>query len=568
MTKRYSVGIVGAGPTGLMLANLLGKAGVKTLLVEANAATVGEPRAVSIDDESLRVVNEIDLLDKVGAELVSGYGSEYLGPDGRVFLKVKPQARPYGHPRRNAFRQPIFEAQLREGLQRFAAIETRFRCKVESFVERGEGILLTLHDLDGGADERDEVVVDYLVGCDGSWSPTREALGYTLAGSSLDERWLIIDLEDSPNPSPETIVYCDPRRPGIMLPGPRDTRRYEFKLLPGETDATILADDMVAHLLETHDPVPGSRIIRKTVYHFHARIADHWGRGRVWLAGDAAHLMPPFAGQGMNGGIRDAANLAWKLAAVAGGRLGPRLLETYERERRGHVAQMIRLAIRMGTIFGPKSAGQGLAIRTAFRALKLWPAAKTYFAEMKYKPAPRFDDGFLLADQLTRDGLVGRMLPQPPLPDSYGGATLDRLLGPGFALLGVDVDPAAVRSVTLGAGMDALCETRIPLTTRDLPVFSRHADTMLLVRPDRYVMAQFSPDEAASVASRLERLVEATGPARSGGEPARGAAARPAIDGARQGQVEERVGSLRNMDPSGFDRKPTSTAQPASGQVT
>ena len=509
MPNSFAVAIIGAGPTGLVLANLLGQAGIRTLLVEANAVTAGEPRAVSIDDESLRVVQQMGLLEVVDAEIISGYGSEYLAPDRTMFLKVKPQARPYGHPRRNAFRQPIFEAQLREGLKRFPCVETRFRCRAEAFVEEADGVRITLK---GPGETSDSVAVDYLIGCDGAWSPTREALGYKLAGSSLDERWLIIDLEESPSSSPETMVYCDPRRPGIGLPGPRLTRRYEFKVLPGESDAEMLSDATIAQLLGTHDAAPGSRIIRKTVYHFHARIADHWGRGRVWLAGDAAHLMPPFAGQGMNGGIRDAANLAWKLIEIVQGRLGPLLLHSYERERRDHVRQMIRLALRMGAIFGPRSRLHGLVIRAVFRVLGLWPGGKSYFAEMKYKPAPRFGGGFLLEPMLSRRGIVGRMLPQPAVavPGRAGEVPLDALLGNGFALLGVGLDPAVVRTLSLGPAWDALLGERVSLRAGDVPDLAIHAGTLLLVRPDRYVMARFTPGEAAGVARSLARLREST----------------------------------------------------------
>lgn len=517
-TPSYSVVIVGAGPTGLMLANLLGKAGIRTLLVEANPATVSEPRAVSIDDETLRVVQGIDLLDIVQSEIVSGYGSEYFGPDGSMFLKVKPLDQPYGHPRRNAFRQPVFEAQLRAGLERFPCVETRFECRAVRFAEDEAGVLIDLKRADGS---EDRARAGYLIGCDGSWSPTREALGYVLAGSSLDERWLIIDLEDSPAPSPETIVFCNPRRPGIALPGPRQTRRYEFKLLPGETDEHMVADETVRRLLETHDAAPGSRVIRKTVYHFHARIADHWGRGRVWLAGDAAHLMPPFAGQGMNGGIRDAANLAWKLAAIVQGKLGPGLLITYERERRTHVASMIRLALTMGAIFGPPTAFHGFLIRTCFRLLGLWPAAKEYFAEMKYKPAPRFDGGFLLESQLSTRGIVGRLLPQPRLPKSGDAPSLDARLGDGFALLGVDVDADFLDHLSLGPEWDKLVERRVAIPADGVAALADYRGKLLLVRPDKYVMAMFAPSEAPDVVPRLAALLDATwGPPRRANEAA------------------------------------------------
>lgn len=517
MANAYSVAIIGAGPTGLVLANLLGKVGIRSLVVEANAATVSEPRAVSIDDESLRVVQQMGLLDVVQKEIVSGYGSEYLGPDRTIYLRVKPQAQPYGHARRNAFRQPILEAQLREGLARFPSVETRFECKLTAFEQDPNGVTIKLIYADGRSDT---VRSDFMIGCDGSWSPTREALGYTVQGSSLAERWLIIDLVDSPSDSPETVVYCDPDRPGIMLPGPRNTRRYEFKLMPGETDATLLDDTMIAHLLATHDGVPGARVIRKTVYHFHARIADHWGRGRVWLAGDAAHLMPPFAGQGMNGGIRDAANIAWKLANIVQGKFGPNLLQSYERERRSHIGQMIKLAVRMGEIFGPRTKWHGLAIRTAFRALGVWPAARSYFAEMKYKPPPRFDAGFFLEGQLTRQGIVGRMLPQPRVGGPNGRVRLDELLGEGFALIGVDVVEGQLQALTLGPRWDGLIERRIALSSADAPDLKPYRGKTLLVRPDRYVMADFALGDAGRIRDALERLLERTWTQGAPAEPA------------------------------------------------
>ena len=183
-------------------------------------------------------------------------------------------------------------------------------------------------------------------------------------GSTFRERWLIIDLEQTTDPTRDTKVYCNVARPCLSLPGPNGTRRFELMLHDGEQDADVLAADNVSALLRLYGNDDKAVLRRKVVYTFHARMADRWRADRVFLAGDAAHLTPPFAGQGMNSGVRDAHNLAWKLAAVVSGRLGDRLLDTYEVERRDHAAEMIQLAIRMGYVMMPRGRLQGFAVRT------------------------------------------------------------------------------------------------------------------------------------------------------------------------------------------------------------
>jgi 3-(3-hydroxy-phenyl)propionate hydroxylase len=306
--------ICGAGPTGLTLANLLGRYGIRTILVERNLTTVQEPRAVSIDDESLRTLQAAGLVDEVLQSVTPGYGSIYLGPSGKPFLTVKPTEVIYGYPRRNAFRQPMLEAQLREGLRRFDHVECLFGWTLERFAQNDEGVTYQVRNADG---ELRSGHASFLVGCDGAASKVRTDLGLILEGRTFAERWLIVDLEASPSPSADTLVFCDARRPCIALPGPNSTRRFEFKLLPGERPEDILEAENVAKLLDDHGAAPGSLLRRKTVYTFHARLAPTWQVDRVFLAGDACHLTPPFAGQGMNSGLRDAHNLAWKLAAAA-----------------------------------------------------------------------------------------------------------------------------------------------------------------------------------------------------------------------------------------------------------
>ena len=525
--------VVGGGPTGLAMANLLSRYGTRALLIERNATTVQEPRAVSIDDESLRTMQSAGVIDRVLPGIVAGYGSEYHSPRGRTFLHVRPDAQPYGYPRRNAFRQPVFEAQLRGALAASPVVNTLFGWTVERFDQDGQGV--TLHLAADGA--RRIVSCDYLVAADGGRSPIRTALGLTLDGETFEEKWLIVDLENSPAPTSETVVFCNARRPCIALPGPDLTRRFEFKLLPGERPEDLVAEDRVQALLSGHGAHPDSVVRRKVVYTFHARVAPRWSSGRVYLAGDSCHLTPPFAGQGMNSCIRDAHNLAWKLAWVTAGRMPPVILDSYEAERREHVRDMIQLALRMGRIMGPRNRMVGLATRTAFTALGLWPVARDYMAQMKYKPKPRFATGFLLPDgRKARDTLVGRLLPQPLVErDGSDPILLDHVLGDGFALVGriedvahllriaampafaalrprivavadVSVAASAPAGLTVGPTANLVANLAVVYDPSGALAHAIGPDLrVLVVRPDRYVFATFPIDRAEATAARLEK---------------------------------------------------------------
>ncbi len=517
--------VIGSGPTGLTLANLLGRAGVAVTLVERNLQTVQEPRAVSIDDESLRTMQAVGIVDDVLTHCVPGYGSHYHGPDGSRFVTVEPQGKPYGYPRRNAFRQPVLEQQLRDVLLEQPNATPLFGWKLDGFTQDDAAVTATLIDPEGHIRR---MTCDYLVGCDGASSPVRESIGQKLEGTTFDERWLIIDLEQHPNTQVFTKVFCDIRRPCITLPGPNDTRRFEFKLHPHETDAEMLAPAMIEELLRTHDADMRATLRRKVVYRFHARVAPHWSRGRVFLAGDAAHLTPPFAGQGMNSGLRDAHNLAWKLAAVLQRRLGPGLLDTYEQERSDHVWQMVQLALRMGKVMSPRSRAVGFLTRLGFRSLRVWPPARDYVAQMRYKPKPRFHAGFLAPDDRgARKSLAGRLFPQPFVRDAAGELVrLDEVLGGGFSLLLRTAAPEESFRRLPPTRWDGLGARRVAVLPADAPepapafgiivvretdsaiaqAVAPYQDRVLLLRPDHYVAGSLSFGDGGA----LDGLIDAT----------------------------------------------------------
>ena len=532
--SRYGVIIAGAGPTGLTLANLLGTYGVRVLVVERNATTVEEPRAVSIDDEGLRTMQAVGLADDVLAAAVPGYGYRYLSPSGRCFAAVTPAATPYGYPRRSAFRQPVLERQLRGGLDRFSHVEAWFERTLEHFHQDAHGVTVGVRGPDGGMRE---VECDYLAGCDGAASTVRRLLGIPLAGSSPSERWLIIDLEKSDAASPHTLVFCDPARPGIALPGPDRTRRFEFKVSPDERDDDLLSPPVIRRLLAAHGADPESVITRTVVYRFHARVASRWAAGRVLLAGDAAHLSPPFAGQGMNSGLRDAHNLAWKIAAVARGQMGPGLLESYEGERRPHVWAMIRLALRMGRVMAPRTGAEAWAVEQAVRLLSLYPPARDYIAEMRWRPAPRFRSGFLVPDgRAAGDTLVGRLLPQPWVATADGRyVRLDAVLGNRFVLLAWAARPREAFAAAGHRVWSRLDVRRVAVLpegragellrrSEELPgaevvrdrdghlaaALAAYPDHLLLLRPDHHVAACLPAGESARGAAAVEALVART----------------------------------------------------------
>jgi 3-(3-hydroxy-phenyl)propionate hydroxylase len=512
--------VVGAGPVGLTLANILGMHGIRTTLVERNPSTVGEPRAVSIDDESLRTMQYIGLADAVRERIVPGYGSHYFSAGGSCFARVVPDTLEYGFPRRSAFRQPILEAQLREGLKRFPCVQVRFQTTVDEV--RDTGTMVHARTSSG------EIHAGYAVACDGARSPIREALGIPMSGSTYDCRWLIVDLAGSTDRFRHTRVFCDPSRPGLALPGPEGTRRYEFMLLPGEDPQAMVEEANVRRLLARHsDEDAGLEIVRKVVYHFHARLAQRWRQGRIFLAGDAAHLSPPFAGQGMNSGIRDAQNLGWKLAWVLRGELGERVLETYEMERKPHAAALIQMAVRMGQVMMPRTRLGALATQSAFRALSVYRPARDYVMQMKWKPPPRFADGFIAGD--AGPALRGRMFPQPRVERRGGSvAPLDELLGAGFAVVewhdGRVANAPARGDRALGArllrviprehrfvGAAGEVEEVRDMTGAIGAVFEGARIRGVVLRPDRYVAACLAHDADAGACDRsLESLREGT----------------------------------------------------------
>jgi len=529
--ERVSVAVVGAGPVGVTAANLLGGYGVETLIVDRDTEIVDYPRAIGVDDETLRTLQGVGLVDEVMRSTIQNVPLRLIDASGRCLADIRPTIRELGWHRRNIFMQPTAEAVLRGGLKRFPHVRVSLGTELLELAQDDVGVALSLHGRDG----RREVRADYVIAADGGRSTVRDRLGIRLEGTTHPRRWVVIDCANDPLDASYTALHCDPRRPYVCARLPDGHRRWEFMLFEGEDGDDMLTRDRVDELLRRHVPDPGSvDVIRSRVYTHHSRVAASFVHGRVALAGDAAHLMPPWAGQGLNTGIRDVTNLCWKLAAITRGQADGSLLATYDRERRPHAIAMIGLSDTLGRILGQRRRGVAKARDRLLRAASVLPAARRWVLEMRFKPIPHYRDGFVAVDT-ARDGAsgVGRMFPQPMVEDLDGRhLRFDEVLGPWFAVVGFGIDPlsrlTAAERAAVGRFQPRVVEvvesrsaagrqsgahpTADLVVVEDLddhlrPWFRDRGCDVVLIRPDRCVAAAGTADRIGPVLTGLsERL--------------------------------------------------------------
>lgn len=442
-TRVLDVLIIGAGPVGLTLANLLGQQGIDVLLVEKDEELIEYPRAVGIDDEALRVMQAAAIVDKVLPHTIPDQKIYMVNGDRLILSEVNPTTREFGWPRRNGFVQPLVDRVLLEGLERFPSVMVHFGAEVTDLVEEAETVVATLAD---GQTLR----ARWVVAAEGGSSPTRKRLGISFDGETRPTDGLVIDVANDPVGTPHAVFGGDPQRSYASISLPHGIHRWEFTLFEGE-EANVENEDYICSLLAPHVPDPSKLdIIRGRVYRHHARVAGTFKVGRILLAGDAAHVMPVVGGQGWNSGIRDAFNLAWKLAAVVKGHARGALLDSYEQERRGHVTQMVAVSLGMAnemTGHDPEAAAERDRI-----AANRTPEEREAQTQQKFKPQPKFDEGALVHTPLpafkslpARDvqSTVGGIFPQPQVTDAAGTAMrLDDATRQGWRVIMWNNDPA------------------------------------------------------------------------------------------------------------------------------
>jgi 3-(3-hydroxy-phenyl)propionate hydroxylase len=433
--------IVGMGPVGAAMANLLGRYGVRTLVVDKATEIFKAPRAIALDNEALRVLQMCGLqegdIDTVAIPEVRMH-SPLFGQYSRAVTAGATD----GHPKLVTFYQPQLEAVLRERLNRYPCIQVTLGTELSAFEQREDGIEATLQDPQG---QTRHIRARYLVGADGANSVVRRLLGQEFKGKTYAEDWLVVDARHVAQPIDHVEFICDPQRPTPHMVAPGARQRWEFKLQPGETREQMEHPDTVRRLLAPWTQGRDIEIERVAVYRFHARVADTFQVGHAFLVGDAAHITPPFVGQGLVAGLRDVANLAWKLAWVIQGRARAQLLSSYTLERQPHVKSMIQLAQWMGRLVMPRNTASAFLAHGLMRTAHAIPRLRHLFERLEIKPANRFKTGCFLQRMRGSPLHRGGQAPQAWLREAgtHRIALSDEALGTGFAMVGFGVDPRA-----------------------------------------------------------------------------------------------------------------------------
>jgi 3-(3-hydroxy-phenyl)propionate hydroxylase len=517
--------LVGLGPVGAALANLLGRYGVNVLCIDQSTEIFMAPRAIALDNEALRILQMVGIQEGDFATIAIPQVQMYSPMFGR-FARMNTAGQIDGHPMLVTFFQPELESVLRKKLGQYPHIQVSLGTSLESFDDQGTKVLAQLKDGNG---HNVQVTAKYLVATDGANSTVRKALGLDFKGETFGQDWLVVDAKRVPNPIDHIEFMCDPKRPTPHMVAPGGRQRWEFMLHPGESRTEMEKPQTVKRLLAPWANAEEIEIERTAIYRFHARVADQFSVGRCFLAGDAAHITPPFAGQGLVAGLRDAANLSWKLAWVLNKRASPTILNSYHTERQPHAKEIIGLALLMGRLVMPANRVKAFLIHGFMSLLRIVPAGRALFEDLKIKPQNTFKNGLFTKLLYGKKLLAGSTFPQSFVRKGDTGAIVlsDEVLGQKLTLVafGVAVDgllDASLEKQWRAKGGDCLqwCtrgqalhlgapDRRVEtlddmLSSRGIPL-----GWAAIVRPDRTVLCEGPATHAkALVAEALKLLGE------------------------------------------------------------
>jgi 3-(3-hydroxy-phenyl)propionate hydroxylase len=420
----------------------------------------------------------------------------------------------------------MLEKLLLEGTQRYPHVVVRFKCRLVALAQQTDGVELTLCNHDDAAIS---LRPKFVLACDGANSFVRRSLGIAAEGKRIDEPHLVVDFAEFPDQSPYSRFFCHPTRPFNSILVPYGGRRIEFMLNPGEDKENMKSPRVIRSLVNRHTPYKGFelKIVRAAVYGYSARIAERMQQGRIFLLGDAAHVMPPFGAQGLNSGARDAANLTWKIAAVLREQMGFRSLDSYDPERRPNIRDTVDYSVGVGRLANIRFWPAALLRDVILAVANLFPSVRRYFREMRYMPKPRIDAGLVVTCGRGEGSPVGRMFPRPLLVgEDRERVSIDKVIGAGFALVGVNVSRKAVTeaarhpvwanlrpaliSISLEPKASPAAQTNNDYFLADdsaIPMLAVYDAQIVIVRPDRYVAGIGPPHEFTRISDAFARLL-------------------------------------------------------------
>ena len=473
---QVDVAIVGCGPAGVVLATLLGQAGIRVHICDRLPSVYEIPRAISLDHEILRIFQQMGVIEQVMPFTEPFTNSEFFGVDGQLIRRMTMVQAPYpqGYTPSVVFSQPPVERILREHVSGLPHVSMAMGLAMTEFSQDTNGVSLNYED-------SSQVHARYAVACDGGASAMRDSLGIGFEDLDFDEPWLVVDVlvnEKGLAKLPKTSVqYCEPDRPCTLVIGPQNHRRWEISLKPEEDPVQAATPEATWKFLSRWLTPEDGELWRQSSYRFHALVAERWREGRVFLAGDAAHMQPPFLGQGMCQGVRDVANLAWKLTSVLKGDVrgmaAEKLLDSYGEERKAHVRELTSRIKGVGALVCERNVDKARA-----RDSKLLAECGGIV-----KDTPRQD----VLPALTT-GLIfpspgaGTLFPQPRMNQ---GQLMDHLIGYPWCWV---TDGAVKAEVPHGVTTIDLSEE--PESEGVVALWmQRHDVHAALIRPDHYVFA-------------------------------------------------------------------------------
>lgn len=521
----HVVVVIGAGPAGCTSALLLADAGIPVTLLERQSRPHPLPRAVHLDDEVTRTLNRIGVSQAFLARSRPGSGLRLLDARHRVMAEFRRElgVGRHGFPQANMFHQPDLEELLLARVEAHPLIEFRRGVEVvglEGALDPFTAAPVRVRARPVGTDDVETFTGRLVLGCDGANSTVRELVGVTMEDLGFTERWLVVDIRTDRDLDTWDGVeqVCDPARAATFMQVTGDRYRWEFQLHDGEDEADLIAPQVLGRLLEPwtgRSSLDGLEIIRSATYTFRARIASRFHVGRVFLLGDAAHLTPPFIGQGLAAGLRDSDNLAWKIAHVLHGQAQPSLLDSYETERRPHATALVKKAVMVGWAM---TGGQDRAALVRRVALAAACRSKTFSDLMANPTSPRLRAGALQevprGARIPRELRVGGLIGNPLVSVGTAAPTRldDVLQGRTAVLTARQPDPGLVEAcrrdglllVRVGSGpgrpeqalkngapgSDEWVQARLTTPRRSgLESLLDNESLAVLVRPDRVVAA-------------------------------------------------------------------------------